>query len=96
MTDMTFDNTVKRHKAVDWLMRNDYTFVVLMDTIKQSPFNAVMVMSDWSGWIESRVEEIAKGMHVTEQERVEGYPLPKVDTERLERALVRMNAGLSP
>jgi hypothetical protein len=95
MTDMTFDETVKRHKAVDWLMRNDHTFVVLVDTIQQSPFNAVTVISDWSGWIESRVEEIAKGMEVTEQERFEGYPLPKDDAERLERARVRINAGLS-
>lgn len=95
MTDMTFDDTVKRHKAVEWLMRNDHTFVVLMDTIKQSPFNAVMVMSDWAGWIDSRVEEIAQGMEVTEQERIEGYPLPKDDAERLERAKVRINAGLS-
>ena len=95
MTNMTFDETVKQHKAVEWLMRNDRTFAVLMNTIKQSPYNAVMVMKDRSGWIESRVDEIAKVMEATEQERVEGYPLPKDHAERLERAMVRGDNELS-
>lgn len=90
---MTFESTVKRHKAVEWLMCNDHTFRVLMDTIKQSPFNAVAVMGDWSLWIMSRVDEISEEMEVTEQERVEGYPLPKDEAERMERAMVRINAG---
>jgi hypothetical protein len=39
MTNMTFDDTVKQHKAVKWLMMNDPTFRVLMDAAKHSPFN---------------------------------------------------------
>jgi hypothetical protein len=91
MKNMTFDETVKRHKAIEWLLRNDCTFKVLMDVSKQSPFNIVMMLSDWSEWIQAKVEEVSARMEVTEQERTEGYPLPKNDQERHERSKSRMD-----
>ncbi len=91
MKNMTFDETVKRHKAVEWLLRNDCTFKVLMDVSKQSPFNMVMMLSDWSDWIQAKDEEVSARMEVKEQERTEGYPLPKNDQERYERAKSRMD-----
>lgn len=73
---MTFENTVKRHKATEWLMQNDPAFRAMMDTSMLSVFNAVWVAMEQGDYIRSRVEEIAKQIIVTEQERKEGYPLP--------------------
>lgn len=76
MNDMTFENVVKRHKATEWLLKNDTAFRVMMDTSMLSVSNAVLVAIEQGDYIRSRVEEIAKQMVVTEQERKEGYPLP--------------------
>ena len=91
---LTFDETVKRHKAVEWLMMNDATFRVLMDSARLSPFNTVAVL-DWSQWIRERVDDVSSRMIVTQQERDEGYPLPNDDAERMRRAHVRMGAYIS-
>lgn len=93
--DMTYDSTVKHHKAVEWLMQNDHVFRVLMDTMKMSPFNAFAVVDEYGNWIRERVAQVAERMEVTEQERAEGYPLPKDEAERARRMWVRQSADLS-
>ena len=90
--DMTFEAMVRRHKAVEWLMMNDPLFRAAVETAKLSPFNTVWVAMEHGEMFRRRVLEVTPRMQVTEQERLEGYPLPKDEAERMQRARVRMDA----
>jgi hypothetical protein len=95
MTHMTFDEMVKRQKAVEWLLANDAIVRAAAEHAKTSLVAAILIGAEHGEYFASKIGEVAKRMEVTEQERLEGYPLPKDDAERLKRAKVRMNAGLS-
>ena len=93
--DMTYDSVVRHHKAVDWLMANDPVFRVIMSQANLSPFNAFSVIDQFGGTILAKVAEVAGRMEVTQQEREEGYPLPKDEAERERRMRVKLSAQSS-
>jgi hypothetical protein len=96
MTDMTFDDTVKWQKAVEWLLANDAIVRAAAEHAKTSPVAAILIGAKHGEYFASKIEEIAKRMEVTEQERIEGYPLPENEAERIRWAQVRAYvAGLS-
>lgn len=85
MTDVTFDETVKRLKAVEWLIENDAVVRAASHKMAESVTSAVLIAADYGEAIKIKVDSVASRMVVTDQERAEGYPLPVDDNERRER-----------
>lgn len=94
--DLTFEESVKRQKAVEWLLVNDPIVRAAAERSRQSLVAAVLIGAEYGELLAAKTAEVAKRMEVTEQERQEGYPLPETESERIVRAKARANAaGLS-
>lgn len=92
--DLTFDESVKRQKATEWLLENDPVIRAAAEHAKRSSVAAILIAAEIGAVFASEIAEVAQRMEVTDQERREGYPLPHSDHERLERTRRRC-AGLS-
>ncbi len=90
--DLTFDESVKRQKAVEWLLLNDVVVRTAAEHAIRSPVAAIMIAADHGPAFASKIEEVAKRMGVTDQERREGYPLPKSESERARCLEMRSNS----
>lgn len=91
--DFTFDDSVKRQKAVEWLLMHDPIVRAAAEHAKRSPVAAILIGAEHGELLAAKVAEVAKRMTVTDQERREGYPLPENEAERTRRAQVRANAA---
>ena len=74
MTDLSFEECVKRQKAAEWLLVNDVIVRAVTSHMSLSPVHAVLYASKYGAEIDAKLNEVAKRMTVTDLDRAEGYP----------------------
>jgi hypothetical protein len=90
--ETTFDEGVKRAKAVHWLLMNDPIVRYAAYAARLGDLAAILMAAEFGSQLETKIAEVAHRMEVTDQERREGYPLPANEAERIKRAEARLNA----
>ena len=91
-----FTEAVQQHKAIEFLMCNDPLFNSIAYRISTAtPDEAVWIAVECGALLRDKVKNTAPQMDVSEQEKREGYPLPKDEEERISREQIRRKAGLS-
>jgi len=89
MRDMTFDETVKRYKAAEELLQNDALARAIAMAMKRSPAACIVAAAECGEAIAANLDDVAKRMTVSEDERRFGYPLPPDVEERRRRAVLQ-------
>ena len=90
-----FTETVQQRKAIEHLMDNDVLFRAIAYRMSTgTPHEAVWLAVECSTILSGKIKNIVPQMDVNEQEKREGYPLPKDDEERMHREQVRLNARM--
>lgn len=90
-----FTEAIKRIKAAEWLLANNVIVRAAVDHARESKIATFLIGAEFGAMFATKLAEVLPRMEVTDQERIEGYPAPKDDAERLERANARMTAGFS-
>ena len=73
--NLTFEDAVKRRKAIEWLSVHDAFVRQAISYAMRSEVNAMVVAADLGATIKEKIDEVAKRMVVTEEERKHGYPV---------------------
>jgi len=84
---LTFDGSVKKQKAIEWLMQNDAIVAGIAQQMRVSPVAGLFTAAEFGKYLTDRVDQVAATMTVTNEERELGYPPPKDDAEREQRRL---------
>jgi hypothetical protein len=91
-----FTESVQHRKAVEYLAANDVVFRSVAYRMSVStPEEAVLIAVECAEMLSHKIKITAPQMDVSEQEKREGYPLPKNEAERFSRNRARMAAALS-
>jgi hypothetical protein len=60
MSNVTFDKSVKRQKAVLWLVRNDPFVSAAYEHVKRSPLASLLMLAEHGELLESKIAEAAE------------------------------------
>ena len=90
-----FTETVQQRKSIEYLINNDVLFRAISYRMSTgTPHEAVWLAVECATILRDKIKNTAPQMDVSEQEKHEGYPLPKDDEERMHREQVRLNARM--
>lgn len=71
--ERTFDESVKRMKAVEWLIMNDPIVRSAYEHAKRSPSLAIIIAADYGALLEAKIVDAMSRVEVTEHDRTRGY-----------------------